>query len=84
MATKRLTLKVPFDQYEFLRQEAAQRGTTISGLIRQLIEECRIHPREGISERYPEDPFFQRCGSFDGPSDLAEHHDHYLYATDSR
>jgi hypothetical protein len=83
MATKRLTLEVPFDQYEFLRHEAAQRETTISGLIRQLIEECRVRPTEAIGKRNPKDPFFQRCGSFDGPSDLAEHHDRYLYAADS-
>lgn len=80
MATKRLTIELPFDQYEFLRKEAAHRGMTISGLIRQLIEDSRAHPAEAIST-YAEDPFSRRDGSFEGPPDLAEHHDLYLYGS---
>lgn len=84
MATKRLTIELPFDQYEFLRKEAAQRGMTISGLIRQLIENCRVHPPEAIRAMAPEDPFSRRRGSFEGPPDLAEHHDRYLYGESLR
>lgn len=79
MTTKRLNIELPVNQYEFLRKEAAQRGMTISGLIRQLIEDCRAHPAELIRAMYPEDPFSRRHGSFEGPPDLAEHHDRYLY-----
>lgn len=83
MATKRLTIELPFDQYEFLRKEAIRLGTTVSGLIRTLIEESRTEPSEAIKAAYPQDPFFQRRGSFEGPPDLAEYHDRYLYQASS-
>jgi len=79
MATKRLNIELPFDQYEFLQREAVARGTTISGLIRQLIEDRRTHPTATTPEMYAGDPFCQRHGSFDGPTDLSVQHDRYLY-----
>jgi len=83
LVTKRLTIELPFDQHEFLRKEAAARGMTVSGLIRQLIEDCRARPPEEIRAISPKDPFSQRRGSFDGPPDLAEQHDRYLYRIES-
>ncbi|MDR7555333.1 MAG: ribbon-helix-helix protein, CopG family [Armatimonadota bacterium] len=79
MATKRLTIELPVDQHEFLRKEAAARGTTVSALIRKLIEEHRARPSEDLRALYSTDPFARRSGSFDGPPDLAERHDRYLY-----
>jgi hypothetical protein len=78
MATKRFTLELPMDQYEFLRKEAGAMRTTIVGLIRKLIEG---HRNNLIKEarQYDSDPLYSRKGSFDGPADLAENHDRYLY-----
>lgn len=79
MATKRLTIELPIDQYEFLRKQASAAGTTIAGLIRRLIDDCRLRLPEEVRKNYQTDPLYKRRGSFDGPTDLAEHHDHYLY-----
>jgi len=84
MATKRLNVELPFDQYEFLRKEAAAKGLTISGLLRQLIEARRARPSADIRDMYQGDPLFERFGSFDGPSNLAEEHDRYLYGSKSQ
>ena len=79
MATKRLNIELPFDQYEFLKKEAAAKGLTISALLRQLIETRRARPSADTGEMYRDDPLSHRRGSFDGPPDLAEEHDRYLY-----
>lgn len=78
MATKRLTLELSIDQYEFVRKEAAAEGLTISGLIRALIDERRASPAQ-VREGYRDDPFYKRGGSFKGPKDLSAKHDKYLY-----
>jgi hypothetical protein len=79
MATKRFTIELPVDQYEFLRKQASTAGTTIAGLIRRLIDDFRLHPPKEARKNYQTDPLYKRQGSFDGPTDLAEHHDRYLY-----
>lgn len=84
MATKRLTIELPVEQYEFLRKEARTGGTTISGLVRRLIEECRLRLPEEARKNYQTDPLFKRRGSFEGPADLAERHDRYLYGRRSK
>jgi hypothetical protein len=81
MANKRLTIELPVDQHVFLQKEAAARGMTVSALIRQLIQDRRARPPEEIRAILPTDPFSRRHGSFDGPPDLAEQHDRYLYGT---
>jgi hypothetical protein len=43
MATKRLNLELSVDQYDSLRKEADAMKTTVSGLIRQLIEDPSPH-----------------------------------------
>jgi hypothetical protein len=78
MATKRLTLELPLDQYEFIRQEAAAEGVTVSGLIRALIEQRRTFPTTTRRD-FRKDPFYTRRGSFKGPKDLSVNHDRYLY-----
>lgn len=81
MVTKRLNVELPFDQYEFLRKEAAAKRLTISALLRQLIEARRGRASEDVRDVYQGDPLFDRRGSFNGPSNLAEEHDRYLYGS---
>ncbi len=78
MATRRLTLELSTDQYEFVRKEAVAEGLTVSGLIRGLIDQRRAAPA-GVREDYRDDPFYKRRGSFKGPKDLSVKHDKYLY-----
>jgi hypothetical protein len=79
MATKRLTIELSTNQYEILQKQSKAAGTTISGFIRKLIEEFHLRPTEEARKNYQDDPVYKRRGSFDGPDDLAEHHDRYLY-----
>jgi hypothetical protein len=79
MATKRLTIELSSDQYELLRREANATGTTITGIIRRLVEEIRLRVPEEARKKYQEDPLYSRRGSFDGAKDLSENHDDYLY-----
>ncbi len=83
MISKRFTLELPVDQYDFLRREADSTRTTVAGLIRRLIED---HKNRLLKEarHYDSDPLCSRQGSFDGPADLAEHHDRYLYGKRSK
>ncbi len=78
MANKRLTLELSIDQYEFVRKEATAESLTVSGFIRALIDERRASPAR-LRERYRDDPFYKRRGSFKGPKDLSAKHDKYLY-----
>ncbi len=84
MATKRLNVELPADEYDFLQKEAAARGLTISELVRHLIEVRRTLPSEETQEIHLRDPLSRRRGSFDGPPDLAEQHDRYLYGAGPR
>jgi hypothetical protein len=79
MATKRLTIELSVDQYETLQQQAKVNGTTVSGFLRRIIDEFRLRPPSEALKKYQTDPLFKRRGSFDGPENLAENHDHYLY-----
>ena len=78
MPVKRLNIEIPLEQYEFLQQEAGVRNTTISQLLRDLIDQQRGASIKA-AKKYAKDPFSQRRGSFDGPGDLAVKHDSYLY-----
>ena len=84
MATKRLNIELPIDQYELLRKQATVNGTTVSGLIRQLIDDFRHRVPREAHKNYQNDPFYKMRGSFDGPEDLSENHDHYLYGRSSK
>jgi AAA+ ATPase superfamily predicted ATPase len=79
MPVKRLNIELPVEQYEFLRQEAEAKKTTISQFLRDLIEQRKRLSANAAKRNYAKDPFFQRKGSFDGPVDLAGKHDSYLY-----
>lgn len=84
MTTKRLNIELPAEQYEFLRREAAAREKTVSGLIREFIETERKAPTREPRPEDADDPLLRRQGSFDGPSDLSERHDRYLYDSTNR
>jgi hypothetical protein len=84
MATKRLTIELSIDQYELLRKQASTNGTTVTGFIRRLIDDIRLRLPEQARKNYQNDPLYKRRGSFDGPNDLSENHDHYLYGRSSK
>jgi len=79
MAKKRLNIELSIEHYEALRKQASAKGTTVSGVIRQLIEKSRDHLPKEVAKSYRSDPLYGRRGSFDGPPYLAEKHDQYLY-----
>jgi len=80
MAKKRLNIELSIEQYDVLRRQAEAGGTTVSGVIRQLIERFRDrNPIRTVKKTHSSDPFFKRRGSFDGPRHLAEKHDQSLY-----
>lgn len=81
MPTRRLDIELSWDEYELLRREAEARGTTIPALIHELIVSQRARLLEGAKNARRDDPLLQRNGSFDGPPDLAERHDEYLYGS---
>ena len=84
MGKKRLNIELSIDQYELLRKQANKNGTTVSGFIRHLIDDFRHRLPKEARKNYQNDPLYKRRGSFDGPKDLAENHDHYLYGRDSK
>lgn len=79
MAVKRLNIKLPWELYEVLRREAAAMGTTVSGVVRSLIAGLTQPVKRRPRRKPQDDPLYAMRGSFDGPSDLAEKHDAYLY-----
>ena len=81
MPLRRLDIELSWDEYELLRREAEARGTTIPALIHELIVSQRARLLERARNAYRDDPLLQRQGSFDGPPDLAERHDQYLYGS---
>jgi len=84
MPTKRLTIELPLDQYEVVRKQAQATGTTVSGFIRRLIDEVRFRLPQEARKNYQGDSLYKRRGSFEGPSNLAENHDKYLYGRSSK
>jgi len=79
MPFKRLNVEIPWEQYEALKREAAVRGTTVSAVLRDLIAGLR-KPAVGRGSRATRtDPLYRMGGAFDGPVNLAEKHDAFLY-----
>lgn len=79
MSVKRLTIELPVDQYDYLQKKAKANRKTIVGIIRQLIEGERKQFSLKHSTSLQTDPLYMRTGSFDGPRDLSDEHDNYLY-----
>jgi hypothetical protein len=84
VSTKRLNIELPSDQYDFLRKEASSVGTSVSAIVRHLVQEHRLSMPKRARRAYKDDPLYQRRGSFEGPSDLATTHDDYLYGKGRR
>jgi hypothetical protein len=80
---KRLTIELPLDHYDFLRRKALSEGTSVSALIRNLIDECRSHSTSNARKNYKDDSFYSRHGPFNDSADLSERHDAYLYEEES-
>ena len=76
---KRLNVEIPWEQYEALRREASVRGTTISGVLRDLIASLGQTVKGRGRRNHRDDPLYRMAGAFDGPVSLAEKHDAYLY-----
>ena len=70
---KRLTVELDEGDYAYLRERAAKEGRSVVSLLREAVERLR---REGFDATT--DPMYP-VGSFDGPADLSEKHDRYLY-----
>jgi len=47
----------------------------INGISRKLVK-----GKSKVRKDYQNDPLYKIDGSFDGPSDLSENHDRYLYS----
>jgi hypothetical protein len=76
---KRLNVEIPLEQYEALRREASVRGTTISGVLRDLIAVLSQTGKGRGRRGRGDDPLYRMAGAFDGPVNLAEKHDAFLY-----
>jgi len=81
MPMRRLDIELSWDEYELLRREAEARGTTLTALIHEFIASQPARLLETARNAYRDDPLLRRQGSFDGPPDLAERHDQYLYGS---
>ena len=79
MTKKRLTIELSADRHEALQRQAKTKGTTVTGLLRRMIDDFCLRSRNQGNKDYLGDPLNKRCGSFDGPADLSENHDRYLY-----
>lgn len=71
---KRLNVELEDGDYRYLKDRADREGRSVVALIRDAINRMRRSEHEDPRS----DPMYQ-VGSFEGPSDLAEGHDRYLY-----
>ena len=68
------------DQYAYLVNEAQRQGTSISQVVRELIDE-HMTPTRDLSS----DPFFDIIGMVEGDDPHAAlDHDHYIYGLSRR
>ena len=78
---KRLNIELPEDQYQFLKNWAEAKRTSLVGAIRQAIETMR---EMSMSYNYREDALYKMDASFDSKlGDLAANHDKYLYGKEN-
>lgn len=71
---KRLTVELDEGDYAYLRERARREGTSLVAILREAVARLRRAEADDPTS----DPMY-RVGSFDGPADLAERHDEYLY-----
>ncbi len=58
MSTKRLTIELSTDQYELLQKQAKVTGTSVTGMIRRLIDEFRFRAPEKVRKEFQSDPIY--------------------------
>lgn len=75
----RTTIMLPDDLKHRAGQLAQERGVSLAELIRELLEERLAK----TAKSWADDPLFAGWkpwdGPDDGPTDMAENHDRYLY-----
>lgn len=71
---KRLNVELDERDYGYLKDRAAREGKTLIAVIREAIAGLRQADLGDARN----DPMYE-VGSFEGPSDLADRHDDYLY-----
>jgi hypothetical protein len=71
---KRMTIELDEADFGYLRDRASREGRTVVSLLREAVQ--RLRGADGADPR--SDPMFT-VGSFDGPKDMAERHDDYIY-----
>ncbi|MBI4729338.1 MAG: antitoxin [Acidobacteria bacterium] len=71
---KRLNVELEDTDYRYLKDLADRQGRSVVAVIREAV--ARLRRSEDVDPRA--DPMYG-VGSFDGPRDLAERHDDYLY-----
>jgi hypothetical protein len=73
---RRTQILLEEEQHRFLADEANRRGTTVSALLRQWIDE-HIHAMQRI--RFEQDPLWEVIGiARSGVENISEEHDRYL------
>jgi hypothetical protein len=71
---KRLNVELEDGDYRYLKARAEREGRSVVSLIREAV--VRLRGSDALDPR--SDPMYP-VGSFDGPDDLSERHDDYLY-----
>jgi predicted DNA-binding protein len=71
----RTTILLPDELRRRAINLARQRGISLAELIRGALEEKVAAGPASFSD----DPFFADHATFEGPGDLADNHDYYLY-----
>ena len=78
----RTQVYLPRDIYEALRERAEAQQSTMAMQIREALEAYLEHTAQAQASPVlrADDPLFALAGIAPAPDDLAQRHDHYLYA----
>ena len=74
---KRLTIELDEADAAYLRERARRDGTSLVAVLREAIRSLR---RADVADPRS-DPMY-KTGTFEGPSNLAERHDDYIYGAE--
>ena len=75
----RLQVNLTSEQYEFLRTEAFAKSKSMAAILREILDEVIAQRQQGLLE---DDPIWDMIGvgaDIDGPTDISENVDKYLY-----
>lgn len=85
MATEFVTtnVRLPRDLYKELKLRAVEEHKSLGQVIREFLSLVLGKPSTidspTIPNQWRQDPFFQLVGKFEGPQDLSEGHDAFIY-----